>query len=337
MPGLVSVVIPNYNRSADLALCIGSLLAQDYPDIEVIVVDDGSDDGAPDMVREKYPQVRLIANKVNRGFPAVVNDGIRAAKGEWVALLNNDAEADPRWVSELVDAAGRHPDASFFATKMLFHADRVTIDTFGDGFSTGGFGFKRGWGEPSSAYTNEAEVFGACAGAAMYRRSMLEDIREGDEYFDESFFSFAEDLDVSLRARMRGHKCIAVPGAVVLHKLRSAWGRETERVAYLSHRNFLLCVMKNFPASVILRCLLSMICYYKLSAWSDMLKNRRLLYAKAYMDALFAWPRYKAKRAAIQAGMRISPAEFKALLTSGWLPLWLRLGKMSRSVHDRGL
>jgi len=337
MPEKVSVVIPNYNDRDNLELCLESLRHQDHPDIEVIVVDDGSKDGSADMVREKFPWVRLIARDVNSGFSSVVNVGIDAAEAGLVALLNSDAEAHPRWISELVLAAERHPGAGFFATKMLFNADRDTIDTFGDGFSVGGFGYKIGWGEPSSAYPDEVEVLGGCGGAVMYRRAMLDAVREDGEYFDTDYFAFVEDVDISLRARLRGFRCIAVPGAIVYHKLRAAWGRKSERAAYLGHRNFVLAVMKNFPPSVITRNILSMLGYAVLSVAADLVKNRRVLYLKSYMGAIGMWPKMRPKRERAMREMSITAAEFQDLLTPGWLGLWLKLGRNTRSISERGL
>ena len=336
-PGLVSVIVPNWNRRELLDACIRSLLAQDYPLVEIIVVDNGSSDGSAGMVRESFPSVRLVAFRENTGFSKAVNAGISASGGEFVALINNDAEADEGWLSHLVRAAGAHGEAGFFASKVLFHADRRTIDTFGDGFSVAGFGYKRGWGEDTDSYMEEAHVLGACGAAAMYRRSMLEDVKVGGEYFDTDFFAFAEDLDLSLRARLRGHACVAVPGAVVYHRLRATSGRGSEGSLFLGHRNFMLCIMKSFPASVILRNIFSIASYAALSALADILKNRRLIYVKSHLAALAMWPKVKPKRAAIQAGRRISASEFQALLTKRWLSLWLTLGRMTRSVAGRGL
>ncbi len=337
MPELVSIIIPNWDKRDLLAACIRSLQGQQYRPVEIVVVDNGSRDGSAEMVRDEFPDAKLIAFPENRGFSAAVNAGIAGSSGGLLALMNNDAEADARWISELVRAALAHPDAGFFASKMLFHSDRMTIDSFGDGFSVAGFGYKLGWGALSEDYTDEGYVFGACGGAAMYRREMLEDVKLAGECFDEDFFAFGEDLDLSLRALLRGHRCVAVPGAVVYHRVRATAGRGSEWSVYLSHRNFILAVMKCFPWRLIIRNLPTLVSYPALALAADMLKNRRLTYLKSYLAALRLWPRMKPKRAGIQAGMRITPQAFQAHLERSWFTLWLNLGRMNRVIRDRGL
>jgi GT2 family glycosyltransferase len=336
-PEKVSIIVPNWNKRELLRECVGSLDAQTYRPLEVIVVDNGSEDGSVDMLKAEFPHVKVIAFPENRGFSAAVNAGISAATGGLVALVNNDADADPGWISALVEAARAHEDAGFFASKVLFHSDRNTIDTFGDGFTVAGFGYKRGWGEPSENFKDEQYVFGACGGAAMYRAGMLRDVTVAGELFDEDFFAFGEDLDLSLRARLMGYKCLAVPGAVVYHRVRATAGRGSAGSVSLSHRNFILCVMKDFPADVIIRHIFSIAAYLILAAAADMLKNRRMLYLKSYLAALRMWPRMKPKRKAIQSGSRISPAGFEDLLERRWLSIWLKLNRMNKAVKDRGL
>ena len=337
MSGLVSVVIPNLNKKELLQSCLQSLAAQDYPDMEIIVVDNGSTDGAPDMVGDEFPDVRLIRFDWNRGFSAAVNAGIDASSGRLVALINNDADADLRWLSELVAASERHPDAGFFASKILLYSDKQTIDTFGDGFTAAGFGYKRGWGEASEKYGKEEGVFGACGGAAMYRMSMLRDIIVHGEYFDKDFFAYGEDLDLSLRANLFGYRCIAVPSAVVYHRMRATGGRGAELPLFLSHRNFMLAVMKNFPAVLILKNLFNIACFLLLAAAVDVLQNRRLLYPRSYLAALKMWPAMKEKRRMIQSAKRVNASSFSQLLTGGWFFLWLKLGRMSRLVREKNL
>lgn len=338
MPGLVSVIIPNLNKKELLAPCLRSLAEQDYPDIEIIVVDNGSTDGAPEMVMDGFPGVRLIRFSENRGFSAAVNAGIEAASGGLVALINNDAEADPGWVSELVVAAGRHPEAGFFASKILFYDDRKIIDTFGDSFSKAGFGFKIGWGEADSEkYEEEAFVLGACGGAVLYRKAMLEDIKVGGEYFDNDFFAFGEDLDLSLRAQLKGYKCIAVPRAKVYHRVRATAGRTSQLPVFLGHRNFIFCILKNFPGRVIVRNLPSIILYLFLSLSWDILFKRKFTVLKSHIDALKRRKTILGKRPAVMAGQRVSDSEFNRILSGRWFSTWLRLGRSSHSIRKRAI
>jgi len=334
---LVSIVIPNWNGRELLRACLDSLGSQEYSHTEVVVVDNGSEDGSPDMVASEYPDVKLVRYPENRGFSAAVNEGIRVSSGELVALINNDAEADPRWISELVSAADRYPEAGSFATRMLFYRDRATVDTFGDAFTVAGFGYKRGWGEDGASFSEDLPVMGACGGAAMYRRDALEDVAVDGEYFDEDFFAFGEDLDISLRLRLRGHGCMAVHSAVVYHKLRATAGRGSVLSLRLSHRNFLLSVMKNFPTKIIARNLHNIAAYALMAALADSLKNFRLTYFLSYVDALRMWPAMKTKRSAIQGGARISEDEFESLLVREWYGTWLRLNRMNKEIAAKGL
>jgi len=334
----VSVVIPTWNNKELLRSCLDSLAALEFDSHEIIVVDNGSTDGAPDMVASEYGRARLIRLPENRGFSAAVNEGIKAAAGGLVALINNDAEAHPAWLAELCSAADRHPEAGSFASKMLFHSDRKTIDTVGDGFSRAGFGYKIGWGEKDAGqYDTEAYVLGACGGAGMYRKEMLEDVAIDGEYFDDEFFAFGEDLDLALRAQLIGYRCVTVPRAVVYHRVRATAGRGSELSLFLGHRNFVFCVLKNFPGGVILRNLHSLLFYPVMATLWDMVKKRRLVFVKSYIDAFRRRRSMMRKRTHVQTGKMITDAEFSSLLTGHWLSLWLGIGLRTRALRRESL
>jgi GT2 family glycosyltransferase len=330
----VSVIIPSWNNRELLRSCLDSLAALEFDAHEVIVVDNGSTDGAPDMVETEYGWARLIRLARNTGFSTAVNEGIKAAAGGLVALINNDAEAHPAWLAELCRAADSHPEAGSFASKMLFHSDRKTIDTVGDGFSRAGFGYKIGWGEKDTGqYDSEAYVLGACGGAAMYRKKMLDAVATGGEYFDEEFFAFGEDLDLALRAQLMGYRCVTVPGAVVYHRVRATAGRGSELSLFLGHRNFLFCVMKDFPRGVILRNLHSILFYPAMATLWDMIKKRRAVFIRSYLDAFRRRGSMMQKRRHVQVKKKITDAEFSSLLTGRWISLWLRIGLRTRAVR----
>jgi GT2 family glycosyltransferase len=239
-----TVVIPNWNGRELLPICLDSLRRQSMP-AEVIVVDDGSADGSAGLVRERYPEVRLIELGENRGFAAAVNAGIQASRTGYVALLNNDAEAAPGWLEGLVAAFDACPDAGFAASKMLDYADRTRIDGAGDAFTWEGNAYRVGHGERDCGqYDAPAWVFGACAGAAIYRRQMLDVIG----LFDEAFFAYYEDADLSFRAQLAGYRCRYVPEAVVYHVGSATTGRASDRTLYLQTRNRIALVLKNYPA-----------------------------------------------------------------------------------------
>jgi GT2 family glycosyltransferase len=200
-------------------------------------------------VRENYPEVRVIELGENRGFAAAVNAGIRASTTPYVALLNNDVEVASGWLEVLVAALDAYPEAGFAASKMLDFADRGRIDGAGDAFTWEGNAYRIGHGEEDRGqYDAPGWVFGACAGAALYRREMLDRIG----LFDEWFFAYYEDADLSFRAQLAGYRCRYIPEAVVYHLGSATSRRIPERALSLQTRNRLAVVVKNYPARFLL-------------------------------------------------------------------------------------
>ncbi len=230
---LVSVVVPNWNGCELLRECLDSVHAQTYAPIEPILVDDGSTDESAGLVASEYPKVRLVRLAKNRGFASAANAGMRAATGDILALLNNDAIAEPDWVTELVAALRRHPEAGSAASKILLQGSSGQIHSAGDVFRRDGTPDSRGvWEIDDGQYDDEAPVFGGCGGAVAYRRELIESVGG----FDERFFMYCEDVDLAFRAQMSGFTCIYAPRAVVRHRLgASAAGAMS---AYLCGRNF---------------------------------------------------------------------------------------------------
>lgn len=247
----VSVVIPNWNGAEHLPACLTSLRHQSHPPLETLLVDNGSTDGSVALVRRDFPDITILPLPSNRGFAAAVNHGIRTARGEYAALLNNDTELDQDWLRALVSALERHPGAASAASKMLRFHDRSIIDGAGDALTRGGLPLTRGSGEPDrGTYDREEEIFGACAGAALYRRSILLTIG----LFDEQYISYYEDADLSLRLRLEGHSCIYTPAAVCYHKRGATASRlRNHYPVRMQERNLTLLHLKNLPAGFLLR------------------------------------------------------------------------------------
>ena len=245
MPERVSVVIPTWNGRELLAAALASLREQRFRGFEVVVVDNGSTDGTLEWVRADHPEAELVVLGENRGFAGAVNAGIGHARGEFVALLNNDMELDPGWLAELVAALDAHPDAGSAASKLRMLRDPGLLDGAGDVVTWYGATWRRGHGEPDRGQYDEPGVIASpCAGAALYRRRALEAVGS----FDERFFAYLEDADWGLRAQLAGWPCRWVPTAVAYH-LGGATSRrmgdlETELIA----RNTPALVLKSFPA-----------------------------------------------------------------------------------------
>jgi len=161
----VSLIIVNYNGRHLLQACLASLLSQSFTDFEIIVVDNASQDGSVEYIGREFPQVKLIILPRNTGFAAANNEGLKQAQGQYIALLNNDAEADRDWLGNLVGGMKKDGAVGICASKMIVHGTQ-TIDSAGDGFATNLKGFKRGEGLPADRYGEEEYIFGACAGAA---------------------------------------------------------------------------------------------------------------------------------------------------------------------------
>jgi GT2 family glycosyltransferase len=247
-----SVVVPTFNGASFLPSCLDSLRRQTLPDFEVVVVDDGSTDGSVDLVEQSYPEVKLVALGVNSGFAAAANRGLAAARGEIIALLNNDVEADERWLGELQAAAQIHPEYDFFASKILLFDRRDTLHSAGDYYTLAGVPGNRGvWQKDEGQFDRVEEVFGACGGAAAYRRAFLEALRRGEQVFDESLFMYCEDVDLNLRARLRGFRCLFVPGARVYHRLSATGGGAL--ASYYCGRNFIGIALADLPRPLVWR------------------------------------------------------------------------------------
>jgi len=248
LPPRVAVVVPNWNGERFLSACLGSLREQSFKDFDVIVVDDNSTDGSVAFVGRNFPEVRVLPLDENKGFSAAVNAGIRASHSEYVALLNNDTEVDPRWLHALVEAAKVHPEAGLFASKMVDFYDRRRLDGAGDALRRSGLPLRLGHGEPDHGQYDEAAfVFGACAGAALYRRDMLDHIG----LFDEDFFANCEDGDLSFRAQLAGYRCLYVPESVIYHMGSATFGKRSPAAVRLGTRNSLCLLVKNLPTRLV--------------------------------------------------------------------------------------
>jgi GT2 family glycosyltransferase len=244
----VTAVVPNWNGERFLLTCLESLRRQSFEDFETVLVDNGSTDGSVAFASRNFPEVSVLPLPENRGFSAAVNAGIRSSTAEYVALLNNDTETDPGWLEALVEAADGCPEAGFFASKLVDFDDRGILDGAGDVLRRSGLPYRLGHGEPDRGQYDEMTfVFGACAGAAMYRRSMLDDVG----LFDEDFFANCEDGDLSFRAQLAGYRCLFVPGSVVYHMGSATFGRRSPTSTRLGTRNSLCLLVKNLPAPLV--------------------------------------------------------------------------------------
>lgn len=243
----VSVIIVNFNGKRFLQDCLSSLLKQTYAPCEVILVDNASHDGSVAFVQEHFPHVKIFTQKENLGFAGGSNAGIREACGEYILTLNNDTIVSPDFIEDLIKPLTNDPSIGMCASKMVFPDGR--INSAGICISRSGAAWDRGGGEPDRGqYDSAEEVFGPCAGAALYRRTMLDEIG----LFDEDFFLFMEDVDLAFRARLAGWKCMYVPKARVVHIHGGTAGYKSDISIYYGNRNLVWYVVKNFPYRTLL-------------------------------------------------------------------------------------
>ena len=243
-----SLIIVNWNGRDLLEDCLPSLENQTITAEEIIVVDNGSNDDSVEFLKISFPSVKVVTLDKNYGFAKANNIGIRLASGSRIALLNNDTVVDSQWLEELNHALDNHPEVGFCASKMLMYRDPNIIDAAGDMLGIAN-AYKRGHGRPNGTEFNEPEyVFGACAGAAIYRSEMLDNIG----LFDETFVTNLEDVDLSFRAQLVGYKCMYVPSAVVYHRV----GETKRRIGWtdrLTQRNNKLMWLKNAPGWLLIK------------------------------------------------------------------------------------
>jgi len=246
----VSVVVVNWNGLPHLQRCLPALLAQTFTDFEVILVDNGSTDGSVEWVSRGYSQIRLLRNRTNLGFAAANNQAIRASSAPFVATLNNDTVPESDWLAALTEVAESEPAVGMLASKMLFADRPQVINSTGICMDAVGIAWDRRGGEPDDeGETEPVEVFGPCAGAALYRRAMLDQIG----LFDERFFAYLEDVDLAWRARLASWYCMAVPAARVYHAHSATAVEGSPFKNRLLGRNKVWLIAKNYPAGLLLR------------------------------------------------------------------------------------
>jgi GT2 family glycosyltransferase len=312
---VISVVIVNYNGKHFLEACLRSLEKQTLKGIEVILVDNGSSDGSLKYVQDNFPTVRVIALAENLGFCGGNNAGIREAKGEYVALLNNDAETDPYWLEELKKALDHHSEVGFCASRIYLRDQPGIIDSVGGTFYSCGVDGQRGHLEKDVGQYAEMEyVFGAVGAAAMYRRAVLEDIG----LFDEFFFAYGEEVDLNFRAQLRAYRCLYVPTAIVYHVGGGTMKHDSDHRRYLAHRNRFFLVVKNMPRDLLVKYFFPIVCYSVLRDVSWILQGRWKVVQRAWFDSIRDLNTMLEKRREIQQRRRVSSVYIDSLLIKKW-------------------
>lgn len=241
---IATIVIPNLNGKKYLKDCLDALRVQSRQDFSVILIDNGSADGSAEYVKEQYPEVTVRRFDENRGFCGAVNEGIRMTTSKYVILLNNDTICDSSFVEQLVAAMEQEPACFAGSSRMVQMQDPSKMDNCGDFYCALGWAFTPGKGKRAVLYDRPREVFSACAGAAIYRRYIFDEIGG----FDEAHFAYLEDVDVCWRAKIAGYRSIYIPDAVVRHVGSATSGSiYNEFKVRHSSRNSIYLIYKNMP------------------------------------------------------------------------------------------
>lgn len=326
---LLSVIILNWNGKQFLQECLNSLAAQTFSNFEIILVDNGSRDGSVDDVKDLFPGIRLVALSENTGFAEGNNLGLAVTEGQFIVTLNNDTKVVPEFLAELLIAALVAPDIGMVAAKMLNFHQTGRIDSVGVRPTTAGMGINIGVGETDDGqYDEPADVFGPCAGAALYRRDMLEEIG----FFDTDFFAYYEDLDLAWRGRLAGWRCVTAPAALVYHVHSATSGRMSPFTVYHVQRNKWFVLLKNWPGGLLLRHLPRILAYDLATVVLAALRGRLIPSLHARLRVLAAIPSLLAKRRKVAQLRRTDIQDIARLVDAGEAPLKIFKRKMGLGV-----
>jgi GT2 family glycosyltransferase len=308
----LTVAIATYNGRSLLETALPSLAEQSFRDFRVLVVDDASTDDTVAWLHERWPDVEVVVHHSNLGISATLNTCLRVPRTPLIGLFNNDVALDPGCLGELVRALEEHPEAGWAGGKLIDFHRRDVIDGAGDVFTWTRAGTRRGHGERDlGQYDEPRGIFGACGGAAVYRRAVLEEVG----LFDEDFFAFYEDIDWDLRAQLAGFTCRYVPTAVVYHVGSATVGRGlSDFTRYHLWRNTLWLIIKDLPPGALLRHAHQLL-FGQLLNLAVAVRDRKLaIWWRAWRDALRGLPLALRKRRVIQERRRIGPNELESVL-----------------------
>jgi GT2 family glycosyltransferase len=297
------------------------------------LVDNASNDGSAESVQEQYPEIEVIRLRENLGFAGANNLAIaRLPECEWIAFLNPDAFPEPEWLEKLLSSAQACPSYTFYASRMLSNGDRTTLDGAGDVYHTSGAAWRLGHGRKCEiSDLQKAEVFGACAAAALYRRDAI--LASGG--FDEKYFCYFEDVDLAFRLRLAGHRCLYVPDAVVYHVGSATTGGErSDFTTYHGQRNLVWTYFKDMPSPLFWLYLPQHILLnVAMLVWYSLRGQARVIW-KAKRDAVKGLPRILKERRRIQKTRRVNAWELRRVMAKGLLTPYL--GRKGRGARSEG-
>lgn len=296
-----TIVIPNYNGVKYLPALFTALASQSYTHFHLLIIDDASSDNSLHWLEHNGKnyglRLQVVSNRHNVGFAAASNQGISAASGSWVALLNNDTQPAPNWLESLLEAAMTDDKIGMVASKMLFAHDPQIINSAGIALDWMGIAWDWRGGELDNPNeTLMPRIFGPCGGAALYSRRMLEQIG----YLDEDFFMYLEDVDLAWRGQLAGWHAVFQPKASVLHAHSASLGDASPRKSFLLGRNKLWLLAKNYPNPWFRRYLPLILAYDLLATLYGGIRRRNFALARGRLAGVRGLGKMFAKRKEIQ-------------------------------------
>lgn len=260
---LVSIIILNWNGQRYLEACLNSLWAQTFREFEIVLVDNGSTDGSVEFIRTRFagwlegqaPVLKLIELAQNEGFSGGNLAGLRHCNpsSRYIATLNNDTEAETNWLARLVEALEATRNYGAACGPMLFASERAAayprLASAGIEVRRDGLAIDRQLGQPWQPGGQPLEIFGPCAGAALYRRKALDEVG----FFDPAFFAYLEDADLAWRLRLAGWPTLYLPEAKVWHEYSGTGGQGSPFKSFQLGRNRLWVILKNWPGALLWR------------------------------------------------------------------------------------
>ena len=324
----IAVIVVNWNSGAFLKRCLQSLEAQRRQPDRVIVVDCASSDDSLRIAGRELDRIQLIRSHENVGFARGNNIAAAAAVDcDALALLNPDAFADPEWLGAMEAAAEAAPEVSAFASQMRFDARPQYLDGAGDSYHVAGRAWRNGHGSLADTWTGAIDVFAPCAAAALYRRNAFDDVGG----FDESYFCYFEDVDLGFRLRLKGHRCIYVPSAIVNHVSSGLTGYRSDFAVYHGERNMVWTFAKDMPARLLWRYLPQHIAL-NLAAllWAPTRRQGRVV-LRAKIDALRGLGAAFRQRRGIQRHRTVDLRALQKAFAKGVLTPYIRRYNLPRA------
>ena len=325
----VSIILVTWNNEEHLPRCLNILSKQTFQDFEIVLVDNGSNDNTVQKAKSSWPASSLTLEllRSNLGFAVANNIGARLAKGKWIALLNADAFPESDWLKNLLKTTEENPEYSFFSSRQVQENSPEHLDGIGDTYHISGLAWRNGYNYPSSKIgLEQKEVFSACAAAGLYLREEFINVSG----FDEDYFSYFEDVDLSFRMRLAGKKCLYVPDAIVHHVGSVSTGKRSDFSVYHGYRNMIWTFFKNMPSPLIWFFLPLHVITIMFFSFYLTFRGQGKVILKAVTDALRGLPKILEKRKEIQKNIKINPFELLEVMSTGLLEPYQEFIKRNR-------